>query len=166
MPGMELVLFEEDYTNINEILATLVRETNSKFSLLVDRSGQLISSQGDTENMDSLSFASLSAGNYAATSELAKILGQEEFSVLFHQGTNESIHLSVVAKRVILVVVFDNKTTLGLVRLRVKKAVEELSAIFNRIFQKVAERAFETPSPLGDTFSSVAESEIDNLFKD
>lgn len=166
MPGLELVLFEEDYTNINEILATLVRETNSKFALLVDRSGQLISSQGDTENMDSLSFASLSAGNYAATSELAKILGQEEFSVLFHQGISESIHLSIVAKRVILVVVFDNKTTLGLVRLRVKKAVEELSGIFNRIFQKVAERGTEAFSPLGDTFSSVAESEIDNLFKD
>jgi hypothetical protein len=71
-----------------------------------------------------------------------------------------------VAGRVILVVVFDNKTTLGLVRLRVKKAVEELSAIFNRIFQKVAERGAEAPSPLGETFTSVAESEIDNLFKD
>ncbi len=165
MAGHDLVLFEEDYTTINEILVTLVRETNSKFALLVDRSGQLISSQGDTDRMDSLSFASLSAGNYAATSELAKILGQEEFSVLFHQGTNESIHLSVVANRVIMVVVFDNKTTLGLVRLRVKKAVEELNAIFNRIFQKVAERG-ETPAPFGESFSSVAESEIDNLFKD
>lgn len=165
MPGPDLVLFEEDYTTINEILATLVRETNSKFALLVDRSGQLISSQGDTDRMDSLSFASLSAGNYAATSELAKILGQEEFSVLFHQGAAESIHLSIVAQRVILVVVFDNKTTLGLVRLRVKKAVEELGAIFERIFKKVADRG-AAPAPLGETFSSVAESEIDNLFKD
>ena len=165
MAGPDLVLFEEDYSTINEILSQLVRETNSKFALLVDRSGQLISSQGDTDRMDSLSFASLSAGNYAATSELAKILGQEEFSVLFHQGTNESIHLSVVADRVILVVVFYNKTTLGLVRLRVKKAVEELTAIFRRIFEKVAERG-DAPPKLGDTFSSVAESEIDNLFRE
>ena len=165
MPASDLVLFEEDYSTINEVLSQLVRETNSKFALLVDRSGQLISSQGDTERMDSLSFASLSAGNFAATSELAKILGQEEFSVLFHQGNNESIHLSVVSGLVILVVVFDNKTTLGLVRLRVKKAVEELTAIFNRIFQKVAERG-DSPPPLGDTFTSVAESEIDSLFRD
>ena len=165
MAGQDLILFEEDYTTINEILSTLVRETNSKFALLVDRSGQLISTQGDTDRMDSLSFASLSAGNYAATSELAKILGQEEFSLLFHQGTAESIHLSVVSNRIIMVVVFDNKTTLGLVRLRVKKAVEELTGIFNHIFLKVSERG-HTPAPLGDSFSSVAESEIDNLFKD
>lgn len=159
----DLVLFEEDYTKINDILSNLVSETNSKFALLVDRSGQLISSQGDTNQMDSISFASLSAGNFAATSELAKILGQEEFSVLFHQGVNESIHISVVASRVIMVVVFDNKTTLGLVRLRVSKAVEELSAIFSKIFEKVRETGgdeFDT------SFTSVAESEIDNLFKD
>ena len=160
----DLVLFEEDYTKINEILTNLVKETNSKFALLVDRSGQLISSQGDTNQMDSISFASLSAGNFAATSELAKILGQEEFSVLFHQGTDESIHLSVVASRVIMVVVFDNKTTLGLVRLRVSKAVEELSAIFSKIFEKVREGV--GGEELDPGFASVAESEIDNLFKD
>ncbi len=160
----DLVLFEEDYTKINEILTHLVKETNSKFALLVDRSGQLISSQGDTNQMDSISFASLSAGNFAATSELAKILGQEEFSVLFHQGTDESIHLSIVASRVIMVVVFDNKTTLGLVRLRVSKAVEELSAIFSKIFEKVREGVRGEELDAG--FTNVAESEIDNLFKD
>ncbi len=160
----DLVLFEEDYTRINEILVNLVQETNSKFALLVDRSGQLISSQGDTNQMDSISFASLSAGNFAATSELAKILGQEEFSVLFHQGTDESIHLSVVASRVIMVVVFDNKTTLGLVRLRVSKAVEELAAIFSKIFEKVQDGTIVVELDPG--FSSVAESEIDNLFKE
>jgi len=160
----DLVLFEEDYTKINDILANLVRETNSKFALLVDRSGQLISSQGDTNQMDSISFASLSAGNFAATSELAKILGQEEFSVLFHQGTDESIHLSIVASRVIIVVVFDNKTTLGLVRLRVSKAVKDLAAIFSKIFDKVREAA--NGDELDPGFTSVAESEIDNLFKE
>ncbi|MCP4229190.1 MAG: roadblock/LC7 domain-containing protein [bacterium] len=159
----DLVLFEEDYTKINDILTNLVHETNSKFALLVDRSGQLISSQGDTNQMDSISFASLSAGNFAATSELAKILGQDEFSVLFHQGTDESIHLSVVASRIIMVVVFDNKTTLGLVRLRVSKAVEELAAIFSKIFEKVRDA---TTDELDSGFTTVAESEIDNLFKD
>lgn len=166
MADADLVLYEEDYTAINNILANLVRETNSKFALLVDRSGQLISSQGDFRDMDSISFASLSAGNYAATSELARILGQEEFSVLFHQGSNESIHISIVEKSVILVVVFDNKTTLGLVRLRVKKAISELSAIFQRLFEKV-KSASGTEAPAFDSsFTSVVESEIDSLFKD
>lgn len=166
MANADLVLFEEDYTAINNILANLVRETNSKFALLVDRSGQLISSQGDFREMDSISFASLSAGNYAATSELARILGQEEFSVLFHQGVSESIHISIVESSVILVVVFDNKTTLGLVRLRVKKAISELSTIFSRLFEKVKTTTDSGFPGLDSSFASVAESEIDNLFRD
>ncbi|RLC41593.1 MAG: roadblock/LC7 domain-containing protein, partial [Candidatus Coatesbacteria bacterium] len=117
-----LIMFEDDYTKVNQILTRLLEESSSKFVLLVDRSGQMISIQGETETIDSMAFATLSAGNYAATSELAKIIGEREFSVLFHQGESESIHISIVAKRIILVVVFDNRTTLGLVRLRVKKA--------------------------------------------
>jgi len=157
-------LFEEDYQIINQTLSRLLTESNARIVLLVDRSGQLISSHGDTSNMDSTAFASLSAGNFAATSALAKILGQDEFSVLFHQGEKESIHISVVQSRVILVIVFDNRTSLGLVRLRVKKALEELSTVFENIFTKLG--ATSGQRTLDSSFASVAESEIDNLFRD
>jgi predicted regulator of Ras-like GTPase activity (Roadblock/LC7/MglB family) len=166
MPRSELIMFEEDYAKINDILSELKTESNSKFVLLVDRSGQLISIQGEIEAIDSMAFASLSAGNYAATSELANILGEKEFSVLFHQGENESIHISIVADRVILVVVFDNRTTLGLVRLRVKKAIEELSDVFQDIYDKVLERSEIEGDELDSGFTKSAEKEIDDLFKD
>ena len=164
MSNQNFQLFEEDYQIINTTLARLLTESNARIVLLVDRSGQLISSHGDTSNLDSTAFASLSAGNFAATSALAKILGQDEFSVLFHQGEKESIHISVVQSRVILVVVFDNRTSLGLVRLRVKKSLEELSNVFENIFSKLG--AVPQGTGLDDSFSSVAESEIDNLFRD
>ena len=51
------------------------------------------------------------------------MLGEPEFGALFHQGERESMYLADVARRVILVVLFDNRTTLGLVKLRVKSAV-------------------------------------------
>jgi len=166
MPETDLVVYEEDYEKINQILNRLLAESNAKFVLLVDRSGQLISIQGETESMDSMAFASLSAGNYAATSELARIMGEREFSVLFHQGDRESIHISVVADRVILVVVFDDRTTLGLVRLRVNKANEELDKVFSAIFEKVASEERAADEAIGTSFASDAEEEIDRLFKE
>jgi predicted regulator of Ras-like GTPase activity (Roadblock/LC7/MglB family) len=166
MPEADLVMYEEDYSKVNEILNHLLADSNSKFVLLVDRSGQLISIQGETESMDSMAFASLSAGNYAATSELAKIMGEREFSVLFHQGDKESLHISIVAERIILVVVFDDRTTLGLVRLRVKKAGDELSKVFNSIFQKVASEEKRADAMLDSSYRSGAEEEIDKLFKE
>jgi len=166
MVNSDLIMFEEDYARINDILSELRNESNSKFVLLVDRSGQLISIQGEIEAIDSMAFASLSAGNYAATSELANILGEKEFSVLFHQGDNESIHISIVYERVILVVVFDNRTTLGLVRLRVKKGIEDLTDIFKSIYEKVLEREDLSKEGIDRAFSRSAEKEIDDLFKD
>jgi predicted regulator of Ras-like GTPase activity (Roadblock/LC7/MglB family) len=163
MAEPNLIMFEDDYSKINQLLTRLLDDSSAKFVLLVDRSGQLISIQGETETIDSMAFATLSAGNYAATSELAKIIGEREFSVLFHQGENESIHISIVAKRIILVVVFDNRTTLGLVRLRVKKAIEELNPVFNAIFEKVS---VEEGTGLDSSFQSGAEEEIDKLFKE
>lgn len=162
----DLIMFEEDYAKINDILSELKSESNSKFVLLVDRSGQLISIQGEIEAIDSMAFASLSAGNYAATSELASILGEEEFSVLFHQGDNESIHISIVVEKIILVVVFDNRTTLGLVRLRVKKAIDDLTKVFEDIYDKVLEKTEEEGETIDTAFSKSAEKEIDDLFKD
>ena len=165
MPEHDMVMFEEDYQQINNSLQKLLNEAYAKYVLLVDRNGQLISTQGDTTRMDSIAFASLSAGNFAATSELARIIGENEFSVIFHQGVKESIHISTVEQRVILVVVFDNRTTLGLVKLKVKKAVDELSAIFSEIFAKLG-RGERRETGISPEFRSVAESEIDNLFKD
>ncbi len=166
MPEADLVVYEEDYEKVNAILNQLLSESQSNFVLLVDRSGQLISIQGETKSMDSIAFASLSAGNYAATSELAKIIGEREFSVLFHQGDRESIHISMVAERVILVVVFDDKTTLGLVRLRVNKACEELASVFTAIFDKVSAEERRADAVLDSSFQGGAEEEIDKLFRE
>ena len=92
---------------------------------------------GISSNLDTTSLASLTAGNVAATDGLARLIGEKEFSVLFHEGERDNIHISIVGKRVILVVIFDERSSLGLVRLRVKKASTELENVFNRILEKV-----------------------------
>jgi len=100
---------------------------------------------------------------------MAKLLGEKDFSILFHEGERDNIHISLVG-RVILVVIFDQRSSLGLVRLRVKKSVEILSQILQRILQKVdqskAPAGTGGPAPEGakSPFSEITEDDIEKLF--
>jgi len=157
-----MVMYDEEFKQINGVLDKLLREANAKVIFLVDKNGQLISGVGETERFDTTSLASLTAGNIAATGGLAKLIGEKEFSILFHEGEKDNLHISIVAGRVILVVLFDTRSSLGLVRLRVKKASEELTAIFDKLMQKAEEK-----EKIGETefpFAEITDDDIDNLF--
>jgi len=160
MADPHLIMYEEEAEQISVIIDKLTREANAKAVFLVDKNGQLISSSGNTSGLDTTSLASLTAGNIAATGGLAKLIGEKEFSILFHEGEKDNLHISIVAKRVILVVMFDNKSSLGLVRLRVKKASQELALIFDRLAEKAQEEALSGESP----FAEITDDDIDNLF--
>ncbi len=151
---------EEDATRIGGLLNSLLREANAKTALLVDRTGQMLATVGEEPRFDPVAFASLTAADFSANDQLARMLGENEFGALFHQGEKDSLYLADVARRVILVVLFDNRTTLGLVKLRVRNVVEELSALFTAMFAREAtgERGMETG------FVGEAEDEIDKLF--
>ena len=155
-----MVMYEQEYGLIVKVIERLVREANAKTVFLVDKNGQLIANAGEVENLDTTSLASLTAGNIAATGGLAKLIGEKEFSILFHEGERDHLHISNVGQRVILVVIFDRRATLGLVRLRVKKASEELEQIFDRLMKKVHAPGAQ---PL---FTEISDEDIDNLFSD
>jgi hypothetical protein len=115
--------------------------------------------------VDTTSLASLAAGNIAATGGLAQLIGEQEFSVLFHEGERDNLHISIVAKRVILLVIFDERSSLGLVRLRVKRASQDLVQIFEAIFHKAEARSGEVKQMLETRFAEITDADIDNLFK-
>ena len=160
----QLVLFEEDHKRILAVAERLVRDANAKAVFLVDKNGQMVADAGELKNLDTTSLASLVAGNIAATGGLAKILGEEEFPIHFHQGQRDNLHITMVAERIILVVLFDERSSLGLVRLRVKKAGQKLSQIFEDVFKK-AEANFDEEG-LGAPFAEISDQDIDNLFSD
>ncbi len=160
-------IYEEDYWAINSVLSDLLRSSNSQSSLLIDRTGQLITNVGTPPEFDVVAFASLCAADFEANNQLALLIGEKDFSTLYHQGVEESMYLARIARDVILVVLFDRSTTLGLVRLRVKRAVDELSAIVERLYEKLEYRNEEYDDPLADAdFAEGIESEIDKLFAD
>ncbi len=156
------VMYDEDFKLVDAELAKLQQLANAKITFLVDKSGHLIASSGDSRNLDTTSLASLTAGNIAATGGMAKLLGEKEFSILFHEGERDHIHVSIVAQRIILVVVFDHRSSLGLVRLRVKKSGEVLTQVFNKILNKVEKESSEREAR--SPFTAITEDDIDRLF--
>ena len=160
-------LFEEDFYSINLILQTLMRSAGSRSVMLIDKTGQLINSIGEPPGFDVTSFSSLAAADFAANAQLAEMVGEKDFATLVHQGTTESLYLSMIANRVILVVLFDRKTSLGLVRLKARRASDELIVVLNRLFNKIQYRNEEVVTPaLGAEFLAEADSEIDSLFQE
>lgn len=158
-------VFEQDYWAISTTLQELNKNSNATSVILLDKTGQLISSVGEEPRFDMHSFASLCAADFEANAQLAKLIGEKDFSTLYHQGSNESMYLARVERDIILVVLFDKKTTLGLVRLRTKKAVENLATVIRGLYDKL-EYENEEYSDLGDDFAAEAEVEIDSLFSD
>jgi len=158
----QLVMDEDDFRRIAAVIQRLVRDANAKGVFVVDKSGQLVGESGEMSGIDTTSLASLTAGCVAATGGLAKIVGEEEFPTHFHQGQRDNLHITLVGERMILVVIFDERSSLGLVRLRVKKAGAELARVFEEVRKKSEHQAMAGGSP----FAEITDDDIDNLFAD
>ena len=133
---MNIVITKKDIEKINLCLNKMVLSSLAHSVLLIDRSGQLITQHGNTPDIDILSLSALTAANFGATAEIARILGEEEFTLLFHKGRSENVYFTAIGEDVIMVTLFDDNTSLGLIRLQINKIVDELSMILSSIFEK------------------------------
>src|SRR5438876_6000927 len=166
MAAPDIVMYEEEFNQIKQIISKLRADANAKMVFLVDKNGQQIAAHGDIGNLDTTSLASLTAGNVAATDGLARLIGEKEFPVLSHEGERDNLHISVVTGRVILVVIFDERSSLGLVRLRVKRASAELGVVFDEIMRKVEQEKNSFTGGLNSPFAEITDEDIDRLFGD
>ena len=153
-------VFEEELLEIVRICEVLQKDSNARAVLLIDKNGQAIAQAGDVQELDVTSLSSLTAGNVAATGGIAQLLAEKEFSGQFHEGEKTNVHISIVGQRVILVVLFDERSSLGLVRLRVRKAAVELMGTLEVMEQKSKSGA------QASVFSEITDDDIDNLFND
>ena len=151
------ILREPEYEALLSILRKLLTDAYAKVVFLVDKNGVLVASAGDAVGFDTTSLASLAAGNIAATGGLANLIGEKEFSLLFHEGERDNMHISVVAERLILVIVFDRRSSVGLVRLRVRQASARLTAVM-----AVALAASDSET---EGVEELTEADIESLFK-
>ncbi len=123
----------------------------------------MVTKAGSTDDFDMQAVSALVAGSYAATREMARLLGEDEFSVLFHQGKRDNIQLTLIGDRTILATVFDERTTIGMVRLYAKEASVKLGKIFDEILKREVEGG---GAPLGNEFNESAQNQLDSFFSE
>lgn len=126
---MELVLSGEALRSVAGVIDRDLLRAGADCALLVDRAGYVIVNRGDPSSLDVVALAALSAANYGATEEIAKLIGEEDFSLLFHKGRHESIHYTKVGEQFFLVTLFGKDVSLGLIRLKTAKVKDEILPI-------------------------------------
>jgi predicted regulator of Ras-like GTPase activity (Roadblock/LC7/MglB family) len=156
-----LVFYEQDVERLEGELDAFLEMSNAKCAMLIDKEGHLVTRRGEPLNTSLDSISALIAGSFAATKEMARLLGEEEFSILFHQGVRDSIQLQLVGNRTLLAILFDDRTNLGLVRFYAQETARTLSEIFDDIRDRPA---VEGGPVLSQDFSADAAAALDDLF--
>ena len=154
-----LTFYKEDIDRIDRLLTEFLRLSGAKCALLIDKEGHLVTKRGELRTVDIDTISALVAGSFAATKEMARLLGEEEFTAMFHQGERDNIQLSLVGDRTLLTILFDDRTTVGMVRLYATETAKKLAGIYRDALRR------EPPDALLDAeFGSDAKSKLDNLF--
>jgi len=156
-----LEFYEEDVDEINAILSEFLDASQAKCILVVDREGHLVTKKGFTRSFDSTSLSALVAASFASTKAMAEVLGESQFLVLSHQGQSEHIHISSVSGRALLVIVFDDRTTLGMVRLYAGEVTNKVAEALARADERNKQRA---PQRLQADFEVDAEKRLSDFF--
>lgn len=148
----------EDIRGIERLLDAFVREAGARCAFLLDRRGRALASAGDTDGMDHASFASLAVADFDASDQLALLLGEPEFTSLYHQGVHGAMFLADIDGIGILAAVFDQRTTLGMVRLSTRELVPRLQATIAAVATRPTRQRGLEPD-----WGEHAASEIDRL---
>jgi predicted regulator of Ras-like GTPase activity (Roadblock/LC7/MglB family) len=158
-----LIFYQDLIRDANRLLREFLKLSNAKCAMLVDKEGHMVTRQGVTRDLDMDTISALVAGSFAATKEMARVLGEDEFSVLFHQGKTDNIQLSLVGDRTLLTVIFDEATTVGMVRLYSAETAKRLQELFEK-HERETKAKGAPPEDLAHGFAASAKDKLDDLF--
>lgn len=158
-----LVISDRELDLISSTLTKLMNDTSATSVMLIDKSGQVISTQGTTTKRNATSLGALLAGAFSSSRHVAELLGEKDFRTIFQQGVHENIYTTMVEEQWLLVIVFDKLTHIGLVKVLSKKASEDLGRALERVR---ADTSHQKSSVLNIQFRSSVEDTIDLLFRD
>ena len=155
-----LTFYTEDIQKIDKLLAEFLRLSGAKCALLIDKEGHLVTKRGEVRTIDMDTISALVAGSFAATKEMARLLGEEEFTAMYHQGERDNIQLGLVGDRTLLTILFDDRTTVGMVRLYANETAKKLA----EIFKAAMDRGPEDDPGLNEGFHDDAKDKLKSLF--
>ena len=155
-----LVFYSQDVERLDGELDSFLELSGARCAILIDQEGHLVTRRGEAAASSVDSLSALTAGSFAATKQMAQLLGEDEFNTLSHQGARQAIQVSLVGERTLLAIVWDERTNLGLVRFYAQESTRRLTQIFDGI---AVRPATEDESLSGD-YSSQASAALDDLF--
>lgn len=158
-----LIISDTELVFISNALVKLMNDTSASSVMLLDKSGQVISTQGATTRRNATSLGALLAGAFSSSRHVAELLGEKDFRTIFQQGVHENIYTTMVEDQWLLVIVFDKLTHIGLVKVLSKKTSDELTRTLERVR---ADTNRQKASVLNIQFRSSVEDTIDLLFRD
>ncbi len=116
--------------SIDHLIQANLIESGLNNIIFIDMAGNTIAKHDNGKtDLDSIAFAALAAGNFAAVDAMAKLVGESEFSLLFHKGEKSSIHFSKVTDETLLIAMFDKEISLGQEREKVSENIDEINKI-------------------------------------
>lgn len=156
-----LLFYKDDIDKIDQLLTEFLRLSGAKCALLIDKEGHLVTKRGELRTIDIDTISALVAGSFAATKEMARLLGEAEFSALFHQGERDNIQLTLVGDRTLLTILFDDRTTVGMVRLYAGETAKKMV----EIYKATIERTRHGSAPvMSNEYHSESKKSLDKLF--
>lgn len=158
-----LIISDRELTIITTLLTRLMSDTSASSVMLLDKSGQVVTTQGASTRQNATALGALLAGAFSSSRHVAELLGEKDFRTIFQQGVNESIFTTMVEEQWLLVIVFDKLTHIGLVKILSKKAADELGRTLERVRSDTTR---QKSSVLNINFRSSVEDTIDLLFRD
>ncbi len=157
-----LVLSESNYAEIRAIVTELVSKTKARAIVFADMNGHPICQGGAGGEIDLASLTALAAGEFSATAEIARLLGEPgKFVLLFHEGTKANVYISSVGGSYLLLIVFDPSVALGIVRIFTQKAV----TLLNRILEEARRAEEEAARFLEMEFGELLKRELERSFR-
>lgn len=145
----------------DEVLSDLVRESNALTVMLITKQGTVVATAGDTSYLNTTAMAALVAGMFSATREVARMVGEGQFSILLQQGERRHIHISLLAGETMMIVVFEDQNRIGIIRHAARKAGEKLAVVLPKIFER-QDRSADLSLP---EFKEYALNLIDQIFQ-
>ena len=125
------VVSQEQLEQIDQILNDKLIKIGVDCVIIIDMAGNIITAKENGKtNYDVYSFAALAAGNFASVDAMAKLVGENEFSLLFHKGSESNIHFSKIDDELLLITMFGKNISLGFLRLNVVEAIERIKKLW------------------------------------
>lgn len=151
----------EDLEKIERMLTSYLTLSKAKSAFLIDKSGSIITYKGEDNSINVDALSALVAASFAATKEIAHLLGETEFTVMFHQGKKDNIHISLVGNKVISVTLFSDSTTIGMIGHYSKELSEKLASLF----EIISKRNNRNQEKINVDLGVFVGNKLDELFK-